>query len=183
MLDRLNRIAASAGLALLASLTACGEPEEEQYQEEELPPPAEEEDPAESPEMGPEEMEPEELEMEAATDDPSVMGEATIIREGGLNMISVDLEGLPEAGEFDAHVHEGTCEEGGGVAVELEPVMALEDGTGTSMTQLEDEELPEDDWFIQVHGEDGSPISCGDADEMDGMDEMDEESGDEEEME
>lgn len=167
MLERSHRLATATGLAFVAGLAACGDPEEEPYAEEELPPPAAEEDPAQAaPELAPEEVEPEVVEMEATTDDPAVTGEATVLREGGLTMVAIDLTGIPEAGEYAAHVHLGTCEEGGPVEIELEPVMALDDGAGSSLTTLEDEELPDDeDWFIQVHAQDGSPISCGDPDD------------------
>lgn len=160
---RHHRTVGSLGLTLLVGLVACGDVEEEPYEEEELPPPAADQDPAEAaPELGPQEIEPELLELAALEDEPAVEGEATILREGGITMVAVDVTGLPDAGEYPAHVHLGTCEEGGPVEIELEPVMALDDGAGSSLTTLEDEELPEEAWFIQVHAQDGSPISCGD---------------------
>ena len=167
MLERPQRFVASACTLLLVGLTACGDAADEPYVEEELPPPAADEDPAEAaPELGPEEIEPVMVDMEALTDDPSVSGEATILREGGITMVAIDVTGLPEAGEYEAHIHTGTCEDGGPVEIDLEPVMALDDGAGSSLTTLEDEDLPEDeDWFIQVHGQDGTPISCGETDE------------------
>ncbi len=92
-----------------------------------------------------------------------VSGEALALRSEGTAVIAVDLVDLPEEGEYNAHVHRGTCEQGGPVAVGLNPVIGLADGTGSSTTTLDFLELEqaEGSLFIQVHGETGVPISCG----------------------
>lgn len=92
----------------------------------------------------------------------SVSGEAVALHSEESVTVVIELEGLPEAGEYAAHVHSGTCETGGGVAVPLDPVLGLADGTGSSTTILEPDDVPGDEpLFIQVHGEGGAPIACG----------------------
>ncbi len=94
-----------------------------------------------------------------------VSGEALALQSDGAVVVAVDLMGLPDEGEYQAHIHRGVCSEGGPVAVGLNPVIGLADGTGSSTTTLDMEELQgeEGDFFVQVHGETGIPISCGDA--------------------
>lgn len=92
-----------------------------------------------------------------------VSGEAMAMHDADQVTVVIELEGLPAEGEYAAHVHVGTCEEGGPVGAPLNPVMGLADGTGSSTTILDAEELPADEsHFIQVHGEGGEPIACGD---------------------
>jgi hypothetical protein len=92
-----------------------------------------------------------------------VTGEAMAMHDADQVTVVIELEGLPSEGEYAAHVHVGTCEEGGPVGAPLNPVMGLADGTGSSTTILDAEELAADEsHFIQVHGEGGAPIACGD---------------------
>lgn len=92
-----------------------------------------------------------------------VTGEAMAMHSEDAVVVVVDVEGLPAEGEYPAHIHEGTCADGGGVAAPLNPVMGLADGTGTSTTSLDMDDIPADrSHFIQVHGEGGAPIACGD---------------------
>lgn len=94
-----------------------------------------------------------------------VSGEAMAMDSNETVVVALELEGLPAEREYAAHIHEGTCAEGGPVAVALNPVLGLDDGTGSSTTMLEGDEIPTDgDHFIQVHGEGGAPIACGDMD-------------------
>ncbi len=92
-----------------------------------------------------------------------VQGDAMLMQEDGSMLVMLDVSGLPGEGEFPAHVHEGTCAEGGPVAEPLSPVSATQDGSGTSTTTLALDVL---DWgqplFVQVHAEDGAPAACGD---------------------
>ena len=138
-------------------LVACGEAP---------PPPPDTEDP-------PAEMEPEPADpMEdvvhatiplAEVNGSGVTGEAMAMHSDDAVVMVIDVEGLPEEGEYAVHIHEGTCAEGGPVAEPLNPIMGLGDGTGTSTTTLEPDAIPEDEpHFIQVHGEGGTPIACGD---------------------
>lgn len=99
----------------------------------------------------------------AEANDSGVSGEAMAMHAEDAVVVILELDGLPGEGEYAAHIHRGSCAEGGPVAVPLDPVVGLADGTGTSTTTLEADELEEDaPYFIQVHGEGGTPIACGD---------------------
>lgn len=92
-----------------------------------------------------------------------VSGEAMAMHTEESVTVVIEVEGLPEEREYAAHVHEGSCAEGGPVAEPLNPVLGLADGTGSSTTILEPDALsPDEPHFIQVHGEGGTPIACGD---------------------
>ncbi|GEM_PF-621720 len=153
---------ASSVLAILFALplilVGCGE----------APPPPDTDDPPAEMEPAAEPMDPMEdvihatIEL-AEVNGSGVSGEAMAMHSDDAVIIVIDLEGLPEEGEYAAHIHEGTCAEGGPVAEPLNPVMGLGDGTGTSTTTLDPDVIPEDEpHFIQVHGEGGTPIACGD---------------------
>ncbi len=130
------------------------------------PPPPDAEDPPA--EMEPEPADPMEDVIHATTplsevNGSGVTGEAMAMHSDDAVVMVIDVEGLPEEGEYAVHIHEGTCAEGGPVAEPLNPIMGLGDGTGTSTTTLEPDAIPEDEpHFIQVHGEGGTPIACGD---------------------
>lgn len=99
----------------------------------------------------------------AAVGGSGVTGEAMSMHSDDLVVLFLELQGLPNEGSFPAHIHSGTCEGGGPVAVRLNPVSALPDGTGTSITTLDAEAVPTSGtYFVQVHGEANAPIACGD---------------------
>lgn len=92
-----------------------------------------------------------------------VSGEAMAMHSDDAVVVILDLEGLTAEGEYPAHIHIGTCADGGPVGVALNPVVGLADGTGASTTTLELDDLdPDDPHFIMVHGDGGAPIVCGD---------------------
>lgn len=92
-----------------------------------------------------------------------VSGEAMAMHSDDAVVVILELEGLTTEGEYPAHVHIGNCADGGPVGVALNPVVGLADGTGTSTTTLELDDLDENDpHFIMVHGDGGAPIVCGD---------------------
>lgn len=137
--------------AVLALVAGCEPPEtEDPFVDEAV------EEPAEAP-PGTVPLEP--------VGESGVFGEANATRSANEILVVLTVSGLEEDGEFPAHIHEGTCAEGGPVAVGLNPVIATAgDGSGTSTTALElddfDHESPH---FFQVHARDGPPIACGDA--------------------
>ena len=143
-------------LALLAPLAACGGDEAPAPATETAPPPATEAPPP------PTEM----MHATVVLDEVNssgVSGEAMAMHSDDAVVVILDLDGLTDEGEYAAHIHIGSCAEGGPVAVSLNPVLGLADGTGTSTTTLEADELAEGDpHFIMVHGEGGTPIVCGD---------------------
>jgi len=153
---RRNLIPGMAVLGAFLLMAACEAPE----YEEELPPPAQ-------PTMGVAEatvtLEP--------VDDSGVSGQATVMHTEDELVVVLELEGLPEAGEFAAHIHAGSCAEGGPVAVPLNDVIADEEGFGTSTTALDADAIDHDgEYFFQVHSADGPPIACGDLEMDDSMD-------------
>lgn len=92
-----------------------------------------------------------------------VSGEATAIHQDDAVTVVLELEGFADEGEYAAHIHAGSCETGGPVVEGLNPVLALADGTGMSTTILDADDIDEEEsLFIQVHGEGGTPIACGD---------------------
>lgn len=151
-------------LAPLLLLAACEAPETDA-------PPADPE-PAAEPEGEP--ADPSVEEVPTATvdleevEESGVTGEAAVMDADDTEVYVVDVEGLPAEAEYEAHIHTGNCAEGGGVAEPLNPIMGGEDGTGSSTTMFDTGTVPTDeDHFVQVHGEDGDPIACGDLDGSD----------------
>lgn len=92
-----------------------------------------------------------------------VEGEALAMHEEDSVVLIIEVSGLPSEGEYAAHIHEGSCAEGGPVTVGLTSVAGGPDGQGSSTTVLGIDELdPAQPIFVQIHGEDGDPIACGD---------------------
>jgi hypothetical protein len=92
-----------------------------------------------------------------------VTGEAMAMHADDAVVVILELEGLPGEGEYAAHIHRGACADVGPVVAPLDPVVGLADGTGTSTTTLEADEIdPDVRHSIQIHGEGGTPIACGD---------------------
>ncbi|MGY5848407.1 CHRD domain-containing protein [Salegentibacter sp. HM20] len=90
-----------------------------------------------------------------SVDVPGIMGTATFEeRMSGETLVTISLEGTPEGGTHPAHIHFNSAEEGGDIAISLNPV----DGTtGMSMTQV-----------MSLDGEDGDNISYEGLLEFDG---------------
>ncbi|MEX2531929.1 MAG: hypothetical protein WD960_14265 [Gemmatimonadota bacterium] len=161
MSNRLQHpFAPSRALPVLLSfflLTACGE-----QPPEEAPPAPEAEAPAEMEAGATQDMADHTVDIEEVNGS-GVTGQAMGMHADGSVTMFVELEGLPEEGEYAAHIHSGTCESGGPVALPLNPVMGLADGTGSSTTILEPDDMPMGEaHFTQVHGEGGAPIACAD---------------------
>jgi len=99
----------------------------------------------------------------SAVNESGVQGEAIAMHTDDTVIVLIEVSGLPEEGEYAAHIHTGSCESGGPVAIALNPVLGEADGTGTSTTTFDADDLPTDaPQFIQVHGAGGTPIACGD---------------------
>ena len=97
-----------------------------------------------------------------ALNESGVTGEAMAMHADDAVVVILELEGLPGEAQYAAHIHAGTCAEGGPVVVPLNPVAGLADGTGTSTTTLEAAEVGTDTpHFIMIHGEGGTPLACG----------------------
>lgn len=98
----------------------------------------------------------------AALGESGVTGTGRLVEEGESSLLTIELHGLPGAGSYNAHIHNGTCAEIGGVAVRLTAVTAGADGHGTSSTTFGTADLPETPVAVQVHGADGPGIACAD---------------------
>jgi hypothetical protein len=98
-----------------------------------------------------------------AMNESGVTGEAMAMHADDAVVVILELEGLPGEAQYAAHIHAGSCAEDGPVAAPLNPVAGLADGTGTSTTTLEADELGTDTpHFIMIRSEGGIPIACGD---------------------
>jgi hypothetical protein len=92
-----------------------------------------------------------------------VSGEAMAMHADDTVVLILEMQGLAAGVDHPAHIHSGTCDSGGPVAVALTAVTGLEDGTGASTTTLESARIQQDAaYFIQVHSADGAPVACGD---------------------
>lgn len=76
--------------------------------------------------------------------------------------VTLRLTGLTGGNAYPAHIHRGTCQKGGAVAVGLSSVTA-QDSTGTSQTRIPAGKLSMDgSYYVQAHLPDGTPAACGD---------------------
>lgn len=91
--------------------------------------------------------------------DSGISGEATATHSQQDVTVSILLkEGAQSDVSYAAHIHTGTCEQGGPVAVDIGPVENLQSSRTVQLS-----ELPADQpAFIQVHGPNGQPVACGD---------------------
>lgn len=91
-----------------------------------------------------------------------VTGEAMALHDADLVTMVVDLEGLPTEGEYQIRIGRGNCAAGGPTVVELNPVLGLADGTGTSTTTLEADAVRTDEpQFIEVTADGDVAVACG----------------------
>lgn len=98
----------------------------------------------------------------APRNDSGIEGTATIRHMADTMRVSVRLTGLTSGNSYPVHIHQGTCQEGGGVAAGLTSVEA-QDGSGTSETRIPSSKLGMDaSHFVQAHLPDGTPAACGD---------------------
>jgi hypothetical protein len=151
------RIRPSAAIALgTVILIACRE-QEPAVQPVETTPPAEAPAPAAEVTVPPTTVRLEERNRSGIT------GEATATHTLDSVTIVLNLQGLQAGQEYPAHVHTGSCEQGGPPVVPLNPVRATQGGSGSSRTTAPAARLsPEQPAFIQVHGTNGSPVACAD---------------------
>lgn len=104
----------------------------------------------------------------APKNESGIEGTATVRHMADTAHVSVRLSGLTSGNSYPAHIHQGTCQEGGGVAAGLTSVKAA-DGSGTSETRIPAGELSMDaSYFVQAHLPDGTPAACGDLPAHDG---------------
>lgn len=104
----------------------------------------------------------------APRNESGIRGTATLRHGADTVDVTVRLTGLDSASSYPAHVHSGSCAEGGGVAVGLNAVSSR-DSTGMSRTRIPASKLEmEGSYFVQAHLPDGTPAACGDLPGMGG---------------
>lgn len=149
----------SLTVAMLPILAGCGGGE---MGEEPMEEPAEQEQPQEEqPQMEPAEQ--------AATasltalNDSGVSGEVVFTPMDGSLTVAVTASNLGGAGDYPSHIHQGTCDEPGGVAVPLESPSAGQGGTGEAVSEVDAAQLEaETSYLVLVHSLQGAPVGCAD---------------------
>lgn len=91
--------------------------------------------------------------------DSGIEGEATATHSAQDVTVSIVLtEGAQPDVSYPAHIHTGTCEQGGPVAVDIGPVQNLQSSKTIQLAALPSGQPA----YIQVHGPGGQPVACGD---------------------
>lgn len=93
--------------------------------------------------------------------DSEVAGTVSFTREGGSLEVHVMAENLPAAGEYASHIHEGSCDQPGGVATPLNSVAAPEAGAGQATSSVDATALEAgSSYLVMVHAQEGAPTAC-----------------------
>jgi hypothetical protein len=91
-------------------------------------------------------------------DDSGIEGDATATHSATDVTVSIVLkEGGKADVSYPAHIHTGTCDKGGPVAVELSPVTNLQSSKTVPLSSLPANQ----DAFVQVHDPSGKAVACG----------------------
>lgn len=99
----------------------------------------------------------------SAKNESGITGTTRVAPQGDSLRVRLSLSGLTEGNSYAAHVHQGDCEQGGGVAVALSSVSGQADGTGSSTSTVARSALQSgQSYFVQAHMPDGTPAACGD---------------------
>lgn len=95
-----------------------------------------------------------------AMGDASVSGDVQLSREG--NDLSVEImASMGGPGDYPAHIHEGTCDEPGGVAIPLDSPTAQEEGIAEGTTQVDATQLEAgNSYLVMIHQQQGAPAGC-----------------------
>lgn len=117
----------------------------------------------------------------SAKNESNVSGSATITPVSGeMLRVQINLQGAEQGQQYPTHIHQGTCDEGGPVVLELDPVtpgqqtgmrdqqgqqgQAGQQGQQSQQGQtVSTRELQSgQEYFLQTHAPDGQPVACGD---------------------
>jgi hypothetical protein len=93
-------------------------------------------------------------------EDSGIEGEATATHSAQEVTVSILLKGDSAKADvsYPAHIHTGTCKDGGPVAVELAAVQNLQSSKTVPVSSLPSNQPA----FVQVHAPGGQPVACGD---------------------
>ncbi len=90
-------------------------------------------------------------------------GQARLVVSSSVLRVTLELHNLESATPYNAHLHRGSCREGTGGGVNLNPVVGTDDGSGTSATTVPMSHLnPSYDHALMVHLPKGHHALCGD---------------------
>lgn len=109
----------------------------------------------------------------SAKGESGVRARARLVRDEDHLRLGIAARGIEVGEEYPAHIHRGTCDEGGGVVADVGPVTrSAEDGdVGQATATVPMEELKQakeegeaepPSFFLQIHLPDGTPAACGD---------------------
>lgn len=95
-----------------------------------------------------------------AINDSGVTGDVQFTREA--NTLTVEVMAQMEGpGDYPSHIHEGTCDQPGGVAVPLNTAEAAEPGIAEATTEVDAMQLEAgSDYLVMIHGQQGAPQGC-----------------------
>ncbi|GAC1360989.1 MAG: hypothetical protein NVS2B12_40920 [Ktedonobacteraceae bacterium] len=88
---------------------------------------------------------------DAVATNESVKGQAEFNTANGSSTLTITLNGLEPRSTHIAHIHEGSCEAQGPVVAMLKPVVADDQGNGTSVTTLDHMPTSNHGLYINVH--------------------------------
>lgn len=99
----------------------------------------------------------------AGLGDSGVTGEAILTPSGEQTEVSVTLSGLEANAAHPGHIHQGSCDAIGSVAVPLLPITADASGAGTMTTPapIAADSAMDGGHIVVYHEPGGTPIVCG----------------------
>lgn len=101
-----------------------------------------------------------------AMNESGVSGEADFTRQGNSLEVVVEAHDLGGPGDYPSHIHEGTCDEPGGVVTPLNSATAEEPGIGEASTEVDAGQLQAgSDYLVMVHATQGEPVACAEVPE------------------
>lgn len=146
-----KRLSTLAPLVLASLVLACQGSEQGQQEGMQQM----EEQPAQQQTMGQSETVP-----FTAMGDATISGDVQFSREGNTLTVEVMAQ-MGSPGDYPNHIHEGTCDQPGGVAVPLTTATAEEPGIAEGTTEVDLGQLEAGtDYLVMIHGAQGAPAGC-----------------------
>lgn len=102
-----------------------------------------------------------------AKNESGVTGAVTLVPRDGDIEARVRLEGDDPATRYVWHVHEGTCDEGGPVAIDLGRIENSPDGVTEGVATIDRSNVsPSASYFVQVHSGDQAVVACANVSQL-----------------
>lgn len=99
----------------------------------------------------------------APKNDSGMQGHVMVAAGSDSLTIKLEVLGLEAGTEYTAHLHEGSCEQGGDVIAELNSPTVASVGLGSSLTALSPDAMQAGQpYFVQIHLPGGTPAACAD---------------------